>query len=330
MTHLRGLKSIINLRGDTGNLHLDGVHMMLESLDLLHAVLYDNEPILANASASEVAERSDSIKSKPTWFTSLLLAEQDEFQKAGRTPYTDNLVGLTSIIEGVGNILRNEFLPTRDPSLVEKVRNDLEDFGRRATRDHPSAPDARHLGRCCFQYMCILFNLTANKVPHRHKSNQLNVEQLYDAVRRVKNSTWQQIPYHRLLVLLTAAIATSDQSTKSFFKAELVRSIYQMGLTEWRRIEAFILRFLEVSRVLERSDRVSSPPLEMASFQSPTETFNPALFSRQAFSASLLQGKMPALPRHMEEYTASSHSSPPSSQQSTPFDEGDIDPMLMY
>lgn len=324
--HLRGLKSIIGLQNAHAldRLQTDGVHLMLETLDLLHAVLYDEDPVLVEAPTLQ-SEEALSDQDMPSWLSRLLFAEQDNFQKQGPTAYTQNLQRLPSIIAHVGAVLKSEIIEQRNYCRIEEYRKDLETFGRESCSNHVTAPDAQHLGRCCFQLMCILFNLVVNKVPHRHQSNQPHVNELFDAVRRIKNSTWSPIPYLRLLALLTAATTTSDQSIKSFFKAELVRSIYQMGSGEWHRVQAYILRFLEANKVLQRSDRISTPPLEMASFQSPTDTFGPDFFSRENYTAALT-GKQSVASSETWQHGLLEQTLLP--REDTPYNEKDIDPLL--
>ncbi|KAF2165834.1 hypothetical protein M409DRAFT_55694 [Zasmidium cellare ATCC 36951] len=272
LTHLQGLQSVIALKGGLDKLQLQGVPMMIKTLDLLYAVLFDSEPILINSQTLKATNTSSS--ESPSDFDAfaklipILVAEQEALQQSNQVLHAEQLEGLPMILQNASSCLQadsnnSSSHPTTDSEATETFRAGLVAFGQHACMEDQLNPDSIHLGRCCYFTLSTLFNVIVNKAPHRHAKNQKLVEHVFDAIQRVKNSTWASIPYLRLLVLLSAAVTTNAQHMKSFFKAELVRSIYQMGVDEWKRIETFVVRFLEMKRVLERPERRSSAPMEM-------------------------------------------------------------------
>ncbi|KAK4495820.1 hypothetical protein PRZ48_013088 [Zasmidium cellare] len=271
LTHLQGLQSIITLKGGLDKLQLEGVPMMIQTLDLLYAVLFDTQPILMDPQTTQSTDPPLKSLSDSDVFARLvriLLAEQQALQKSAQVLHADQLEAVSALLQNASACLQADsgsstIHPSIDSEATETFRTSLVAFGQHACVDDPLNPDSIHLGRCCYFTFSTLFNVIVNKAPHRHTKNQKLVEHVYDAMQRVKNSTWASIPYLRLLVLLSAAVTTNAQHMKSFFKAELVRSIYQMGVEEWKRIETFIVRFLDMKRVLERPERRSSAPIEM-------------------------------------------------------------------
>lgn len=265
LPHLQGLSSIVTLKGGLDNLQLIGLPIIVQTLDLLYAVMFESQPILTDSTIARSSNISaDQFTSDAEAFQRLipiLKAEHEDFQRSNQIVYADQLEGIPTVLSNASACLEANALDNN--GSIEQFRASLVAFAHHSCVEDPLNPDALHLGRCCYFAFSTLFNVIVNKAPHRHTRNQELVEQLFDAIRRVKNRTWESIPYLRLFILLSAAVTTSTQSMKSFFKAELVRSIFQMGNDEWKRIEAFILRFLDMKRVLERPERRSSARIEM-------------------------------------------------------------------
>lgn len=279
LIHLEGLRSVIALKGGLDTIQLEGAPLMIKTLDLLYAVMLDSQPVLTDTQRTQALDklllRSLSDRECLSMLTTLLISEQETLQQSSHSVYTSRLKGLPSLLHIASACLSNDSddLPNdcaNDSEAVETFRTSLVTFGQDACLDDPLNPDAMHLGRCCYFTASILFNVIVNRAPHRHMKNQELVEQVFDAIKRVKNGTWVSRPYLRLAVLLFAAVTTCTQHMKSFFKAELVRSIYQMGVEEWGRIETFILRFLDMKRVLERPERRLTVPLSMDTSDIPT------------------------------------------------------------
>lgn len=271
-THLQGLQSVIALKGGLDTIQLEGAPMMIKTLDLLYAVLSDGQPVLTDTQRTQSIDtlllKSLSDHECFVMLTPILISEQQSLQQSSSSMYAVRLKGLPALLQTASNCLSvgsndSTIDFTSESEDVETFRANLVTFGQDACGYDTQNPDAMHLGRCCYFTLSILFNLIVNRAPHRHMKNQELVEQVLDAIKRVKNSTWTSIPYLRLFVLLSAAVTTCTQHMKSFFKAELVRSIYQMGTDEWERIETFILRFLDMKRILERPERRLTVPMEM-------------------------------------------------------------------
>lgn len=264
LTHLRGLKSIVKVRGGVEQLEMGTLSTMLQTLDVLHAVLFDCQPVLVKAttdtdmfaSTEDIDPDPDGL---PKMFASILM-EQVFFQTSGPQAHVDVLRPLHAIIREAGSLLRDEVSDTTafTPGSIGRYHEALEYFYQR-TRLEDTPADAFELVRCAYSMALIHFNSIADKIPFRHAANQANADGLFDAICRVKNQTWEELPYLRLLMLLTGAASTTSARTKSFFKAETVRAIYQMGEEEMPRVKLFILRFIKMRDVLQREGRLATP-----------------------------------------------------------------------
>lgn len=271
-SHLQALQSVINLKGGLETIQLDGAPMMIRTLDMLYAVLLDSQPVLTDTQRTKFLDALllDSLSDRECFsmLISLLILEQEGIQGSSHSVYAARLKRIPLLLQNASACLSDDSTGSNtdfssDPEAVETFRASLVKFSQYACMDDPLNPDAMHLGRCCYFTFSTLFNVVVNRAPHRHLKNQQLAERVFDAIKRVKNSTWVSIPLLRLFVLLTAAITTCTHHVKSFLKAELVRSIYQMGIDEWDRIETFLLRFLDMKRILDRPQRRLTAPMAM-------------------------------------------------------------------
>lgn len=173
--------------------------------------------------------------------SALLTAEQEAFQLTD-SPYRTKLQQLPDLLDSAIQVLKT--IPSsktstnrQDRDSMEQLQQNIERFNKLGIQEQPGIPDAHHLARACHLHVLIFYNLVVHRVPHRHRSNQEYADALFSAFRCIRDQTWDEIPYLRLWVLLTGAVASHDLKKKSFFKAQLVRGIYQMGPGEFRRVK---------------------------------------------------------------------------------------------
>lgn len=272
-THLRGLNSIINVKGGVNSLGFDGnLSMMVECLDMIHAALFDTTPLLTTAEPGSRGSSPETGQGDADLFdrmSPLLVAEQQDLQQRPQTAHSTKLQEVPQILiyasaalrgSSTGTGVHDYMLYKDDHSLL--FRESLDHFGQQSIHGVNQTDDSHQLARACHLTLVIFYNLVINKVPYRHNSNQRNCQWLCDAVRNVRDNTWQLVPYFRLWILLTGMVTSTSQSDKSLFKAHFVRAIFQMGHSDWRRAKHFILRFLEMKEALERPSRRATPPTE--------------------------------------------------------------------
>ena len=278
LTHLRGLRSIIKMRGGLDTMTFSGISRMLETLDLLHAAIFDCKPLLTSPDMPASVTLADLEVSEAQAFARLiplLAAEQEDFQKMNST-YSATLRQLPDLLASAVHLLNDELhsslrveadtkmkATTPGGNIIADFKERLDRFGQLGFEEHPDFFDAHHLARACHLNFVIFYNLVIHRLPHRHRSNQKYADALFFAIRGTKERTWEGISYLRLWILLTGAVASNDVSQKSFFKAQLVRSIFQMGAKDFRRVKDFMLTYLELKQVMESPDRQASPPLEL-------------------------------------------------------------------
>lgn len=250
LTHLHGLKNIaIRVKS--------GVTVQLEALDLLHAVIFDSMLVL-NTYGPVYPDSCVGVE-EPTMTLALLVAERDEFLLNRLSSFLGHRMihsiplhqkacaALTKVLR------RSSNLDDDDTTVFDTYRQSLVDFWEAACLDDPAAADSVHLCQACYFEAALFYNTLVMGIPQRHKSNQDLVDRLFHAFDGVTDTTWTHLPYLRLQILLTAAATTRNVSQKSYWKAQLVRAIYQSGPKEWRRVRHFIIRFISLRAVLDHS-----------------------------------------------------------------------------
>ena len=205
LTHLQGLKSIIDENGGMDESLLGGITMMLETLDLLHAALFDAEPVLTTRDVLEPLVQSD-LSDAQTFvhLTPLVIAEQEDFHKKN-TLYREHLQQLPELLRNAFNLLDGvlkegvnlniSLVPTDSIEHFEKC---IEHFGQLASLNFNHSPDASNLIRTCHLNLVIISNLVRYRMPHRHKINQKYADGLYSAFRSVSDQAWEHLWYLRL------------------------------------------------------------------------------------------------------------------------------------
>ena len=327
----------------------------------MHAVIFDSQLVLTmpTAGLNETPADDPGISDAEVFarLTPILAAEQSDFHRTNQTASSEKLGQLRNLLVAAQDVLNDvlteeaaSYFTTSDDT-AQIFRQHLELFQQSGVQPDPRSPDAHHLARACHLNMVILFHLIVNKVPQRHMNNQSFVNNLFEAVRNVKDATWRPIPYLRLWVLLTGAISSIDVSKKSFFKAQLVRAIYQMGMSEWRRVKTFIMRYLDAKRVLERPSRLSTPlatPSLNLSAPRPsragTTGSTPWLFYAEStygsragtpMSRAATDSSMASRSPYMSAITSAPYVEnfqlePPTSQPLVPDSDAGLDPLLQY
>lgn len=177
-------------------------------LDLLHAAIFDSEPLLTqselpcNIQKLEMEFSDDELFSR---LTPLLTAEQEDFQLV-RSVYSDKLRNVPDLLNKAVEVMRTTSAidsgSQQDKNSVEQLQQMVERFGQASSEEDPAAPDAHHLVRACHLNFVIFYNLAVHRIPSRHRGNQKYADGLFSAVRCISERAWQDIPYLRLWVLV--------------------------------------------------------------------------------------------------------------------------------
>lgn len=239
----------------------------IDRLDLLHAAMFESPLVFTSAKAppTSTAYVESGLPDAEifTRLMPLLVAEQKDFHRDSDSIYNEKLRGLDQLLTDAASATKgamaDDSIPNclmNDPVFVTNWSSHLEEFHQRSCLDDPTARDALYLARVCHACM-MLFHNTLTGVPGRAAINQPYVDSIWIAMRTIKDSTWKPLPYMRLLILLRALVSSSDISRKSFLKAQLVRAIHQLGGREWKRVKNFIVKYLYMTRVLQRPSRES-------------------------------------------------------------------------
>lgn len=179
-------------------------------MDLLHAIVFD-KPLMLTEPDPGTTRMSCTDGGYPdaevfARLTPLILAEQEEFARTSHSVHSKKLQGLPELFSRAAactsDVLSDDGTDdfrTRDEVVVENFRCSLEHFWQENCQHDPTAGDAQSMATACHLDMSICYNLVLG-IPHRHEHNQAYVDGLFIAMRNIKDSTWDRLPYLRLLM----------------------------------------------------------------------------------------------------------------------------------
>ncbi|QIW95065.1 hypothetical protein AMS68_000583 [Peltaster fructicola] len=270
--HLQGLQSIIRLKGGLSTFS-KSLSMMLECLDLCHALMFDEKPILTTCDGlyHGEADVDQQFESCLAMFR-LLRSETEDFNNntADSNPYKQRLVHTSKLIQDVMDVIDflgpiPDFWKTVDvpDEVAAPYQRRLEQARSMGLEPDPLAPDAHYLARIVYLRILLMYNLDVLRIHPDHPSNQATIDGLWDTARKISEAAWAPLPYLRLWILLAGATLAQAAVRKSFFKAHLVRCVFRMGVAEWHRARAFITRYI-ASKALYMTFCLRGAPLEIS------------------------------------------------------------------
>ena len=191
-----------------------GSHHILNCprLDLLHAVIFDSPLIITSVDSSTTSSSphaNGSLRDSEVFarLLPLLLAEQEDFHTMAPTAHQANLSGLSDLLQGAAAAIRSVLVDetaldnrTGRESALQCFRLDLERFSLLNCSAVPDAGDVSHLARACHSTMMLFYNVIRNRFDGHVPTQTLYVDDLFAAVRQVKDSAWTDVPYLRLLM----------------------------------------------------------------------------------------------------------------------------------
>ncbi|KAK4498814.1 hypothetical protein PRZ48_009324 [Zasmidium cellare] len=233
-THLSALNGILKQKhGD--NIPLSN-SMMLETLDLISAIMFHTQPLTTPTTL---------LHTPSAWEMSELLAGLLSADSIAAHP--TNLRGLNTLLSSAFAAVQATIInATMGGVVYETFYSTLEDFRLANCRDLEEGGTG--IARVIYHQHAILYNLVANAHPYAHPSNTRHVTGLCLAIEA---EPWRGMPFLRLMVLLTGLAASREAAKKAFFKARLVGAIYEMGVARWVEVREFVGMFLVGREFLE-------------------------------------------------------------------------------
>nr|POF03900.1 hypothetical protein CFP56_21656 [Quercus suber] len=236
LTHLQGLKTIAG----------SSVPTMLETLDLLHAILFDSTLIFDTYGAiypADYEEETQCLKEQST-ILSLLHTEHEEALHASSNAQVVLIMkhhgplmqSMSSAILGaVGNARDASTASEAQRAVLDTYRQRLDDFWGSTCRLDRAIDNSVHLAQACYFQHSLLHTAIASGALSRSEGSRDLVRGLYDSLRNIDDAAWASLPYTHLVILLYGAATARHAGHKSYLKAQLVKIIYQLGPKEWRR-----------------------------------------------------------------------------------------------
>lgn len=204
MTHLEGLRSTVDLKGGIESPDLDApLAMMIESLDLIHAVMFGTQPIIAKF---EPQTDYDSMSDMTAFerLSRIILAEHERFRQSAHTAYRTRLEPFSTVladaVDAFGSASPSSASQNSNPEgrAVLKFCGSLEKARKAGVERDDNVADAHYLARMCYLEMLVWYNLISHKISPGDKSNAVIIDSMYDTMCKIDDYTWQQVPYLRL------------------------------------------------------------------------------------------------------------------------------------
>ncbi|KXL51153.1 hypothetical protein M433DRAFT_140892 [Acidomyces richmondensis BFW] len=207
ITHLKGLRSILNIR-DHGL--PTSLLTMLETIDVLHSTLYDS-PLFITEHPQTAAENEKIIRGTNIlpWLSPLLHAELENFQGRPKSAETEKLQEIVDLLLKLhASCDRVEFPQDRpisdcNPKYEEVAGKCIANMRSWQQNYHNElgSSDALLLAQAYSNSFMIFYHLVRGR-PHRDCENQNYVDELYRGISLIKNETWETLPYQRLYLLV--------------------------------------------------------------------------------------------------------------------------------
>lgn len=140
-----------------------------------------------------------------TRLVTLLSAEQEDFLTIASKSYQVTLRGLPELLDYTASVIHDALheCATSEPlmasgNVLDLFLANIEHFNE-SHANHIDANDASCLATACYFTSAIFRNSASNR-HEKHAATQSYVDGLYTAVRRVRDKTWEGVPYLRLLM----------------------------------------------------------------------------------------------------------------------------------
>lgn len=169
-------------------------------LDLLHAAIFNSEPVLVAPIQNDALNVSDADAFSR--FIPLLMAEQESLAGVDSSSKVGFEV-LSQFLRTASNVIENTSGSSAQGGhyeSIEGVRELMERLKIASQRDHGEGSNKSHITRACHGTLSILHNLLVHKTPHRHQRNEQHVESLFAAVQNTTEKDWAHVPYLHLFM----------------------------------------------------------------------------------------------------------------------------------
>lgn len=164
-------------------------------LDLLHAAIFDQDPTLIESLSDQDSDTSDAEAFQR--FTPLLIAEQEALAQVD-SPFKTNFRIFSDFLQIATHFLDN----AGNHESAGRLQQLLEQLNIASQNEWSTADDGYHLGRACSSTLSILQSLLVRKTPHRHQSNEQQVQWLFAAIQNSSQRSWRHVPYLQLFMLV--------------------------------------------------------------------------------------------------------------------------------
>lgn len=204
--HLKGLQSIIKLKGGLTTFS-EPLVMMLECLDLCHALMFDEQPLLAACDHRHRATDVEHHLANSSALLRLLRNEAEDFYHDDTLPnaYKQRLMHTPRLLRDVMDVVEflgpiPDFWKTVDipDEVAAPYRQRLEEARSMGLSPDSKTPDAHYLARIVYLRILLMYNLDVLRIHPDHPSNQSTIDGLWDTGRKISETAWEPLPYLRL------------------------------------------------------------------------------------------------------------------------------------
>lgn len=214
--HLRGLQSIIRLKGGLTTF-CKPLAMMLECLDLCHALVFNEKPLLITPETWHNGDSNNCrrVENCLAMFRLLRNELEDFFNTtASDDPYKQRIINTPRLLQDIMDVIDfSKPSPAFDKAsnvpdeIAAPYRRRLELARSMGMVADARAPDAHYLARIVYLRILLMYNLDVLHIHPDHPSNQSILDALWDTSRKISEAAWAPLPYLRLWMWVKAGLA---------------------------------------------------------------------------------------------------------------------------
>ncbi|KAF2119902.1 hypothetical protein BDV96DRAFT_641773 [Lophiotrema nucula] len=262
MTHLRGLRQMVDMRGGINNLPADQGQHLSENIvlqDLIHATCSNVPPFLIDI-YGPILRDVRGIGTEPFYPQSPL-----------RVIDTANFDGLDPQLQSSFQVLKDAFdglemlcIEAFDPDTAAdeaaafKIRRDafwtrLQQSEKRDDTDEVPGALEKRVEEAVRLAATIHFRAVALRIQHGDEANATTIKRLHMLVRKIDRTFWKIAPYTYLWIQLNGGAASHNHPEyRPYFVSEIMRLGLSVGLYDWRPFRQTLASFLWLQQYLRR------------------------------------------------------------------------------
>ncbi|EMC93605.1 hypothetical protein BAUCODRAFT_150903 [Baudoinia panamericana UAMH 10762] len=243
MLHLLGIAQIIELRGGIKQIRPRRLAMLLEILDICHAVYFSKR--LVYTSPTDTAE----LPTGPDINSTLDSAAFEEV--ANLFLDLQDLTEIEADTEVYSTISSEEATaaPASFDDMVQQYYDDLESDAAILA----AAGESDAAGVCKLAAALHLAFTSFIAQPRIRLEGLL--DGLFLAIRQCPEHAWEEHSKAHTRILLTALAASRTVQQKSWYNAHLARSLYRLDGEAWQETKSTVLQYID----MQAADRHSKP-----------------------------------------------------------------------